>query len=256
QDEIEQFAIDYQESNVRQFMKNGATVNGNYVLNYTNEISNDIKSKFRSLANNLWKTFQEVIIKHTQERKSDLQGQLESMQVNETVITKRNDLNKILEEKIENLQDLFNKAHNNVSLDTLHALVEERKQIEKADVINAIPRIEKEETELKAEQTNESSSDIPVETITKMIDHITATIEDTDGFKHFIEDLQTKKAKLENRQLTIALFGAFSAGKSSFANAMLANRVLPVSPNPTTAVINRIHPVNHKHTHGEIVLHF
>ncbi|MED4609937.1 dynamin family protein, partial [Paenibacillus validus] len=41
---------------------------------------------------------------------------------------------------------------------------------------------------------------------------------------------------------TIALFGAFSAGKSSFANALIGERVLPVSPNPTTAAINKIMP--------------
>src|SRR5699024_9651362 len=42
----------------------------------------------------------------------------------------------------------------------------------------------------------------------------------------------------------------------SFANAMLANKVLPVSPNPTTAVINRIHPVSAVHKHGDVLLHF
>ncbi|UUZ94480.1 dynamin family protein [Paenibacillus sp. P25] len=40
----------------------------------------------------------------------------------------------------------------------------------------------------------------------------------------------------------MALFGAFSAGKSSFANALIGERVLPVSPNPTTAAINKILP--------------
>jgi hypothetical protein len=39
------------------------------------------------------------------------------------------------------------------------------------------------------------------------------------------------------------LFGAFSAGKSSFANALMGVPLLPVSPNPTTAAINRIVPV-------------
>jgi GTPase Era involved in 16S rRNA processing len=54
--------------------------------------------------------------------------------------------------------------------------------------------------------------------------------------------LQEKAGRLEQSRFTIALFGAFSAGKSSFANALIGERVLPVSPNPTTAAINKIMP--------------
>ncbi|WP_157890051.1 dynamin family protein, partial [Paenibacillus sp. DMB5] len=38
-------------------------------------------------------------------------------------------------------------------------------------------------------------------------------------------------------RFTLALFGAFSAGKSSFANALLGEDVLPVSPHPATAAV-------------------
>jgi len=46
--------------------------------------------------------------------------------------------------------------------------------------------------------------------------------------------------RLASGKFTIALFGAFSAGKSSLANALIGRPALPVSPNPTTAAINRI----------------
>ncbi|MEK5088131.1 dynamin family protein [Paenibacillus sp. FSL M8-0228] len=55
-----------------------------------------------------------------------------------------------------------------------------------------------------------------------------------------VRDLHARAAALEGGQFTLALFGAFSAGKSSFANALLGEAVLPVSPHPTTAAINRI----------------
>ncbi|CAG7648751.1 GTPase Der [Paenibacillus allorhizosphaerae] len=54
--------------------------------------------------------------------------------------------------------------------------------------------------------------------------------------------LREKAQRLEHNRFTVALFGAFSAGKSSFANALIGERVLPVSPNPTTAAINKIMP--------------
>ncbi|WP_202820191.1 hypothetical protein, partial [Escherichia coli] len=41
------------------------------------------------------------------------------------------------------------------------------------------------------------------------------------GFKKISEELIEKADRLENRQFTVALFGAFSAGKSSFANALI-----------------------------------
>ncbi|MCC2685672.1 MAG: hypothetical protein K0R75_2571, partial [Paenibacillaceae bacterium] len=54
--------------------------------------------------------------------------------------------------------------------------------------------------------------------------------------------LRDKESRLRGQTFTIALFGAFSAGKSSLANALLGERILPVSPNPTTAAINKIMP--------------
>ncbi|TJY44281.1 dynamin [Cohnella pontilimi] len=54
------------------------------------------------------------------------------------------------------------------------------------------------------------------------------------------DSLKATAARYRNKRFTIALFGAFSAGKSSFANALVGVPALPVSPNPTTATINRI----------------
>ncbi|TWT28354.1 dynamin family protein [Planomicrobium sp. CPCC 101110] len=69
------------------------------------------------------------------------------------------------------------------------------------------------------------------------------------GFAETAEYLKRKAARLNGQEFTIALFGAFSAGKSSFSNALLGEKVLPVSPNPTTATINRIRPVTRNHPH-------
>src|SRR5699024_10107299 len=72
------------------------------------------------------------------------------------------------------------------------------------------------------------------------------------GFQTVIKELKQKKDRLENRELTIALFGTFSAGKSSCSNALFGEKVLPVSANPTTAVINRISPVTNEFSHGTV----
>ncbi len=62
--------------------------------------------------------------------------------------------------------------------------------------------------------------------------------------------LGEKADRLSDSRFTIALFGAFSAGKSSLANALIGEAVLPVSPNPTTAAINRLMPPTEQYGHG------
>ena len=70
-----------------------------------------------------------------------------------------------------------------------------------------------------------------------------------NGFEEVASFLKKKVARLQEQDFTIALFGAFSAGKSSFSNALLGAKVLPVSPNPTTATINKIRPATKEHPH-------
>ncbi|MCM3783946.1 dynamin family protein [Neobacillus mesonae] len=60
------------------------------------------------------------------------------------------------------------------------------------------------------------------------------------AMKSAVRGLTARAGSLAGGSFTLALFGAFSAGKSSFANALLGEAVLPVSPHPTTAAINRI----------------
>lgn len=70
------------------------------------------------------------------------------------------------------------------------------------------------------------------------------SVESIPGFLETADYLRKKADRLEGQEFTVALFGAFSAGKSSFSNALIGEKVLPVSPNPTTAAINRIRPVS------------
>ncbi|MHA6483956.1 dynamin family protein [Paenibacillus sp. strain BS8-2] len=68
--------------------------------------------------------------------------------------------------------------------------------------------------------------------------------------KNSAASLSEKADRLSDSRFTIALFGAFSAGKSSLANALIGEAVLPVSPNPTTAAINRLMPPTEQYGHG------
>jgi predicted GTPase len=83
-----------------------------------------------------------------------------------------------------------------------------------------------------------------MEQMAERLSHAEQLIQPLQSLAGIRRSLVEKAKKLQDHQFTIALFGAFSAGKSSFANALMGQAILPVSPNPTTAAINRIVPVN------------
>ncbi|RNB80045.1 dynamin family protein [Brevibacillus panacihumi] len=72
------------------------------------------------------------------------------------------------------------------------------------------------------------------------------------GMQNQAQAMLDRAERLTANRFTVALFGAFSAGKSSFANALMGDLVLPVSPNPTTAAINKIMPPTDTEPHGTV----
>jgi len=70
------------------------------------------------------------------------------------------------------------------------------------------------------------------------------------------KDLLNRIERYHNQTFIISLFGAFSSGKSSFANAFLGDHVLPVSPNPTTATINIVEKSTIDNPHGTAKITF
>lgn len=80
--------------------------------------------------------------------------------------------------------------------------------------------------------------------------HAQALLAPYPAMKSLGAGLLRKAERLDDSRFTIALFGAFSAGKSSFANALIGEDVLPVSPNPTTAAINQLMAPTEEFPHG------
>lgn len=70
------------------------------------------------------------------------------------------------------------------------------------------------------------------------------------------ERLERRLKQMEEQQFTISLFGAFSAGKSSFANALLGADVLPTSPHPTTATVTRVQQATDSFSHGTVQIRY
>ncbi|HLR41728.1 MAG TPA: dynamin family protein, partial [Pseudogracilibacillus sp.] len=254
---VQNLKVDYDESNVLSFMKEGAQINGNYVLNYTNDISNDIKMKYRQKVNDLWASIEQTIKEDKEKQIEQLQTQLKEFTFADELLAKKAELEAALAQKLAQLkEDVKEPEVNDDIIVEMDEAIESRHQVIEKEAPKVEKTVVEEKQAVKEVETVKVATDkaYTAENIITTIDQVTNELLDVDGFNTIVRDLKEKKHRLENRQLTIALFGAFSAGKSSFSNALFGEQVLPVSPNPTTAVISRINPITDNYKHGTVVI--
>ncbi|WP_068672238.1 dynamin family protein [Oceanobacillus sp. Castelsardo] len=255
--EIQSLKLDYEEKDLIQLINTGAKVNGDYVLNYTKEVANDIKTKYRKIASQLLSDIKQSIEQRNNEKESKLKERLSELEYvrdykdfKDHMEIKLNEDLHMLKEILEN-PILDESAWNQVE----NALNQRTDKIKKVKVPKQLPA---ETTKFKKVELSKENKGYKQQLATKdvvtSIEKVIQTISNLPGFDILQRDLNEKKRRLSNRSYTIALFGAFSAGKSSFANALIGENALPVSPNPTTATVNRICPVTDDYQHGTVVV--
>ena len=257
---LNDIAIGSTEKIIESSVRKGAQISGEYVLNYTKDVHSEINTLFRKMVRSLWGKIKVHFTDHIQ----DIDNQLAS---NEQSFTKAiateeeiNHMREMYDKRLSTLENVVKEptydAHTEAVMkqaieDLFHSYTlldaSEVISLNQADVPFQAPNDETTERE----QEKQSYS---IEETIDEIDQAVKSLEELSGFDSYVNDLLDKKRRLEHRSLTVALFGAFSAGKSSFANALLGSAVLPSSPNPTTAVITKISPINKIHTHGDVVI--
>lgn len=251
--------ISYSEDDLFSFIKKGATINGNYILNYTNDISNDVKLKYKQQVNILLSNAKQALDNRVKDEKQILQNELTSYEKQIVNAEKQARVEEELQHKLEELHACMdNTKLNEANLLALKQILAERSDFVKEESPIIVQRNTDIEPKIAKDEENlqKSSRKVTAEQVVSAIEQVTEQINSISGFSLLVDELKEKRQRLENRELTIALFGAFSAGKSSFSNALLGEAILPVSPNPTTAVISRIAPVTEEHPHGTVIITF
>lgn len=252
---VNNFSIAYDIEDMKRLLKRGAQVNGEYVLNYTNDIASDIKSKYRRKSLDILDVIKQTLEKKHTSILSAYRTTTEDVPEVQEVKAKYEKIEAELAGKQKVIDELLQFPE--VDEEKWQKTIQEKLQtetkfrigehlvIEQAQEVNQPSNEDKEttETELTA---------VTAEQMLERIDHTIALTEELPGFADLLDDLKQKKDRLADRTFTIALFGAFSAGKSSFSNALMGEQILPVSPNPTTATVNRIHPVTESRPHGTV----
>ncbi|MCG5105150.1 dynamin family protein [Oceanobacillus alkalisoli] len=256
-EEVNNFSIHYDSSDFERLLKQGAQVNGEYILNYTNDVASDIKAKFRRRSLSLLQTMKQTLSKKHADKLNNQQPSIENLEEVRIVTEKYNKIHEELEGKQRAVDRMFDTPQ--IDDKSWEQTLNKVKQKQKKFVIMERAVYEKNPVEIEEEihDADQEVTDVVNVSAEQMLSRIEQTIKLTEGlpgFADLIADLKIKQDRLDNRTFTIALFGAFSAGKSSFSNALIGEKVLPVSPNPTTATVNRIHPVTNEHPHGTVIV--
>ncbi|KKE77964.1 hypothetical protein DTX80_15240 [Bacilli bacterium] len=254
---IQSLKLDYGEKDLIQLINTGAKVNGDYVLNYTKEVANDIKTKYRKKASQLLTEIKQSIEKRNSEKESKLKERLSKLEYIRDYKEHKDHTENKLKENLRRLEEILENPAPSQSAwvhveDALNQRTEKMKKVEVPKTLS-IEKTKIKKAELpKGDKGNKKQ--LATDEVVISIENVIQTISNLPGFDTLQEDLYEKKRRLSNRSYTIALFGAFSAGKSSFANALIGENALPVSPNPTTAAVNRICPVTDDYQHGTVVV--
>ncbi len=255
-EKVQEITVPITDGFISGHVKPGAGYTGNAVLHYTKDLAHSIKLEYQKQVQKLMEGFFEKLDEQVQKKTKALKVEvkrLETVHHAQEAITilhmeleeQYEALNSILvmdketlmglDAKVELLSKYLNRPYKRVRGDELPSISNKLKHDnQNQEVVQDIMK------------QNDPTS------LLKGLKDTANSLKGIHGFQTIVDDLKKRAAKIENQTFTVALFGAFSAGKSSLANALFGEKVLPVSPNPTTASINKISPVSKGNPHGTV----
>ncbi|WP_066061183.1 dynamin family protein [Neobacillus soli] len=258
------YSIDVPADLLKNAVKPGARLTGEYVLHYTEDVANEIKRSARNELGEFKRVFLQALTEQTAKLKEQYEQELSRMKryigaisaiqaCEQTAKRKETTISRLLTEDKDLLEDRYH----------LFTQEEEEYEVIKTEMetgatqspINYKPK-HNEAIKFSASESKDIPASDHLNQIVNHLHHTSKLINNLPGFQKLAKDLIDKAERLENKGFTVALFGAFSAGKSSFANALMGEKVLPVSPNPTTAAINKIKPITNRYQHGTVLVKF
>lgn len=257
-EKIQGYHVEPSEGLLTAAVKEGARLSGDYVINYTENVANEIKR----LAKEGLSEWKSDMLKALQERNAAIQERLEQKSENMAKyiaaweqVKQWEAADRLEQSKVERL--LMEATGSEADRFQLFDIKEEDFEIIYGEHKTAEP-IQKKVSLPVSQPAPKVKGSLPAGSSDRMketagkLKHTAQLVHTLPGFGKLTAELREKAERLEHKGFTVALFGAFSAGKSSFANALIGERVLPVSPNPMTAAISKIKPVNETYSHGTV----
>lgn len=220
-------------------------ITGDTVLNYAKQMKTNITSAYRQLTDEWKLEMADILLTIGNDTSQALNEKIHLLNEKIEAITN-------IEQLVDRLEKVNEKVNNPSSSinEGREALI---KQWATEEIHELMEFIEEREQDVEgpteyndghiAQENNQVTSSRAEEVAGQAI-HVSSIVKTIPSFSGMADFLHAKADRLNGQEFTVALFGAFSAGKSSFSNALIGERILPVSPNPTTATINRIRPIS------------
>ncbi|MGV3465863.1 MAG: dynamin family protein [Heyndrickxia sp.] len=256
--EAQNLSIHFETSLLKNSVRKGARMSGEYVLHYCEEVAESLKKLAHQELEKFKSKVQEQLEYAIQNERETLSVELSNVKKYTDAIRRLQKLSFIRNVKEEKVYTPIVEVH-----EVYQEIQQEwQKEDTKFRVYHkeqgngeTVEKVNRQDSPMLEDTKIEGKENFSAELIVPKLQQTADLLKNKPGFARITEHIISKKARIENKQFTIALFGAFSAGKSSFANALIGEKVLPVSPNPTTAAINRICPPTEAYSHGTAVIH-
>ncbi|GGH23970.1 dynamin family protein [Paenibacillus segetis] len=254
-----------EESWITEPAQEGALLSGDYTLRYAAAVAAGIAGRYRRVATLLFeRLLAEVLAPRVAVAAQELAAQREALLVRSKAAARLKALDAAAKERAERLQALLGAAPSlppgilpevrdlQPLPDTVAAAVAS------APAAPATPAVAAAEAP-HAPAVPAAAAGNGQRRLTAAAEVLEAAAEVLGPYPAFgtgVRELRARASHLRGGKFTVALFGAFSAGKSSFANALLGSEILPVSPHPTTAAINVIMAPQQGMEHGQAKIIF
>jgi small GTP-binding protein len=257
---IQEYSVPFTSELLLKAEKKDARLSGEYVLNYTSDVAESVKS----LAKRELEPFIEELSKTQSDKVSSKasvwEEELKAIKEIDHSWSELKDITDNHQKSKERMEQILTenneiKGHEIEELLTVNEEFEVMSSMEKDTPVD-VDRNVKNSIESTSVDDQTTSTGLQVKDVVEKLKGASNVLSNVPGFKTNSEELTLTSERLANKGFTIALFGAFSAGKSSFANALIGQKLLPVSPNPTTAAINKIMPVSEENKHGLVKVKF
>ncbi|OAT72777.1 dynamin family protein [Parageobacillus thermoglucosidasius] len=256
----QQWMVDWEADVLSGLVKKGAGAAGEAVLHYADDVAYELKKRYRNAAMQLFGQLFSKWQEQAEEKRRRLEDDIALESEKYEWI-----------QRIDRLQKARKQAHEQLMCLLASDRVFEEGDDKRLAALTAPPAMRKrkhssltapskqihEKKHPRVQEQALSRGEPARKTLPKTAECLRKAAKIVAGFdwmNRFVRELTEKAERLEHRTFTVALFGAFSAGKSSFANALIGERVLPSSPNPTTATINKIVPPTEECPHGTVIV--
>lgn len=257
-EQVSQLKVELEPELLLETIRPGAIVSGEYIINYSRDLNEAIKSVYRQ-SSRIWiERAQEGANLKIQQELASLKEQLEDQRRALKSVSELKKLDVLHEKHIAELFKAWDQVRAQFPAthlwdDTGWLDSDRNLRLEKDRVIRKkenIPQRKFPKAMVNSSSTTLRRGHPKLWKTAQDLKNCADLIASLPGFELRVQAIQQRATRLEDNLFTVALFGAFSAGKSSLANALLGASVLPVSPNPTTATINKILPPTEQYPHG------